>query len=284
MAIIQNAERRTKKGKLVGRAVIVILAVDIIIQFFPMLWMILGTFKSDAELTSAIPTVFPSSWSAEAYREAFSKYHVLGNLINTFYIIIMVMLIQVTNSALSGFALAALRPRCGKYMLSFFTATLMFSGTALMFPTYIMMTKMGLIGSKWAVILASRAWAYPIILFKTFFEGIPRDLLEAAKIDGASTFKVLCHIYLPLSKPIFAVNIVNTFTAVYNDFVFPSMLLPEQKDWTLMIRLFILDASGGVSVPTMYVLLVVATVPTFVLYMFMQKYITENVATAGIKG
>lgn len=284
MSVIQDVELKNKKGKKIYTGIFLLLSVMIIVQFFPMLWMFLGTFKTDAELTSTIPTLLPTSWNISNYFGAFAKYDVWKNLWNTVYIIVMILVIQLTNSILSAYALSVMKPKFGTAVQMAFLATMMFSGTALMFPLYIQMTQMGLIGSKWALILSSSAWAYAIIWFKSFFDNIPRDLFEAAKIDGANDLRILGTIVLPLSKPILSVMCVNTFMAVYNDTVFPLMLLPEQKDWTIMIRLFVLNTAGAPKPSYMYVLLVVATIPSLVIYMIAQKNLVEGVSTSGIKG
>ena len=284
MSVIQDIELKSKKGKQLYIGIFVLLAVMVVIQFFPMLWMFLGTFKTDMELTSTIPTIFPEVWNVKNYSEAFEIYDVWENLWNTTYIIGMVLIIQLTNSILSAYALSVMKPRFGGAVQLAFLATMMFSGTALMFPLYIQMAQMGLIGSKWSLILSSSAWAYSIVWFKSFFDNIPRDLFEAAKIDGASDLQILGKIVMPLSKPIISVMCVNTFMAVYNDTVLPAMLLPDQKDWTIMIRLFVLNTAGTPQPSHMYVLLVVATIPSLIIYMMAQKNLVEGVSTSGIKG
>lgn len=284
MAILQDVELKNKKGRSVYSAIFIFLSVAVIIQFFPMFWMIISTFKTDAELTATIPTIFPKVWNFVAYKEAFEMYDVWNNLGNTFYIIGMIIIIQISNSIISAYVLSAMKPRFSKVVQMIFLTTMMFSGTALMFPLYIQMTQMELIGSKWAVILASSVWAYAIFWFKSFFDNIPSDLYEAARIDGASHIKILTSIVLPLSKPIIAVMCVNTFMAVYNDTVLPLMLLPNQKDWTIMIRLFVLNTAGSPDPSHMYVLLLVATIPSFIIYMMAQKQLVEGVSTTGIKG
>jgi len=284
MAIIQKVELKSKKWKTIYLLIIVLLIIGAFIQFFPMLWMLLGTFKTDKELVSAIPTIFPKSWSVKAYTTAFSKYPVWNNVGNTFMLCLSIIVLQVGNSALSAYALSKMRPKFGKQIMLIFLATMMFSGTALLFPLYIMMSQLNLIGSKMALILSSSAWAYTLFLFKNFFDNIPTDLMEAAKIDGASSLRVFSQIVLPLSKPIFAVNILTTFMAVYNDFLYPLMLLPDEKDWTIMIRIYNLDKKGLVPPTNMYVLLVVAVIPVLLIYLFAQKNIVEGISTTGIKG
>ena len=285
MPIIHNIELKTKKGGFIYRAIIAFLAIGAVVQFLPLFWMIVGTFKTDLELIQAVPKVFPANWSVAAYADAFAKYKIWENIWNTVILCVSIILLQVSNSALSAYALSKMRPRFGKQIFLIIIGTMMFSSVALMFPLYIMVAQMGLIGSKMALILSSGAWAYSIFLFKSFFDSIPSELMESAKIDGASDMRIFGTVILPLSKPVFAVNILNTFMAVYNDFAYPLMLLPDKKDWTIMIRLFNIEKMGAAVQPSLlYVLMVVATLPVLIIYLFAQKNIVEGISTTGIKG
>lgn len=284
MAIIQNVELKTCKGKLIYTCIFIFLVIGTFIQIYPFFWMIMGTFKSDNELISAIPSLFPEKWSIEAYIQTFAKYNLWNNILNTIVLCASMVALQVGNSAIAAYSLSKMRPRFGKQILLFFLATMMFSGTVLLFPLYIMMSQMNLIGSKLALVLSSSVWAYSIYLFKSFFDNVPAALTESAKVDGASSIRTFFTIIIPLSKPIFTVNILNTFMAVYNDFLYPLMLLPNEKDWTIMMRIFNLDRLGSAPPSHMYVLLVTAVIPILFIYLFAQRYIVEGISTSGIKG
>lgn len=284
MPVIQDIEMKSRRGKIIKCIIYVFLTVGSFIQFFPLIWMFLGTFKTNNELISAVPTIFPEKWSFASYIEAFSKYDIAHNLFNTFFICIAIIIVQTFTSTLAAFSLSKLKPKGSGVIYMIIMGTQMFSTTALLFPTYIMMTRMGLIGHKVSWILTSSAWAYAIVLYKSFFDGIPKDLIEAAQIDGAGTFKQILHIIIPLSKPIYAVNILNTFMVVYNDFLFPLMLLPDEKNWTLMIRIFAMGNSDNVPQNVMYVLLFITCLPSIIFYLFAQRNIQEGISTAGLKG
>ena len=284
MAVIQNIELKSRKGKILNTAIYIVLAVGALIQFFPLVWLFLGTFKSNAELISAVPTIFPKDWSIDSYIDAFSTFNITENLYNTFFICISIIVVQTITSTLAAFSLSKIKPKSSSVVYMIILGTQMFSSTALLFPTYIMMSKMGLIGNKLSWILTSSAWAYAIVLYKSFFDSIPKDLIESAEIDGAGTFKQIIHIVMPLSKPIYAVNILNTFMVVYNDFLFPLMLLPDEKDWTLMIRIYAMSNSENVPMNVMYVLLFVTCLPSIIFYLFAQKNIQEGISTSGLKG
>lgn len=284
MAIVTNIEMKEKKHKIGYALLLILLGVWVVAQFFPMFWMVIGGFKTNNELISVKLKILPEVWQWENYVKAFTTYDIGKNFLNTFIICVAIIVIQVGNSALSAYSLSKIKPKCGNFFFMFFLGTMMFSGTALMFPLYIMMTKLGLIGSKWALILSSSAWAYCIFLFKNFFDGIPKDLFEAAEIDGCGRMGMFTRILLPLSKPVMVVCIMNTFLTVYNDFLYPLMLLPDEKDWTIMIRLYLLEKQGTVDLPVLYVMLTVATLPVVLVYLFAQKDITEGVVMSGIKG
>jgi len=284
MALITDVERKKPLYKTGYIILLVIMTLGIFVQFFPMLWMIIGGFKTQIELESTTFQFLPKVWNFDNYVRAFAEFDFTQNIYNTCYLVAAILIIQVTNSILSAYSLSKIKPKGHNIIFMYFLATMMFSGTALVFPLYIMMTKLGLIGSKWALILSSSAWAYCIFLFKNFFDGVPIELFEAADIDGCGKIKAMTHILLPLSKPVIVVCVVQSFIAVYNDFLYPLMILKDNKDWTIMVRLYNIQEKSNLEMPLVYVLMTVATVPSLVLFLFAQKNIAEGVSMTGIKG
>ena len=284
MAIILDSEFKSKKIKIVYGFVYAFLIVFAVVQFMPLYWMLVGTFKTNIELQSAIPTIFPKVWTLEGYRDAFTSYNILNNIINTVIICGLIILCQTITSTFAAFSLSRIKGWYNPWVYTIIIATQMISTTTLLFPTYILLTKWGMIGNKMSWVLMASGWGYAIVLYKNFFDGIPKDLFEAAEIDGAGIFKQIWYIMLPLSKAIFAVNILNTFMAVYNDFLLPIMILPDEKDWTLMMRVFMMDKKGNIDPNTMYVLLFITTLPSIIFYLLAQKNIVRGVSADGIKG
>ena len=284
MAIILESELKSKKTKLVYAVIYAFLAVFAVIQFMPLYWMIIGTFKTNIELQSAIPTIIPKMWTFEGYKDVFTNFNILQNILNTAFFCGSIILVQTITSTFAAFSLSRIKSWYNPFVYTLIIATQMISTTTLLFPTYILLTKWGLIGNKLSWVLMSSGWGYAIVLYKNFFDGIPKDLFEAAEIDGAGIFKQIWYIMIPLSKAIFAVNILNTFMAVYNDFLLPVMILPDEKDWTLMMRVFMMDKKGNVELNTMYVFLFVTTIPSILFYLLAQKNIVRGVSADGIKG
>lgn len=284
MAIIQKSEMKNPKYRAIYIAIFIILCVGVVTNFLPLIWLGIGTFKTDAELISVIPKFFPETWSFNNYVEAFESFNVWGNVLNTCFFCGTIILAQTVTSTLAAYSLSFISKKCNEFFYMIFMGTNMISATALMFPLYIQITKMGLVNNKWSWVLMASGWGYAIVLYKDFFDGIPKDLLAAADIDGAGNFRKILHILIPLSKPIFAVNILNTFMVVYNDFLLPMMILPNEDDWTLMMRIFAMNEAGNADQSVMYVLLFVTTIPSIVFYLFAQKNIVQGVAGSGIKG
>ena len=281
MAVIQDVEVKRKKWIMI--ILYAVLGIGVVVQFAPLIWMFLGTFKSSEELTSAVPRLLPESWNFQNYITSFENLHLLGNIWNTVVMCSSIIIIQTITSTLAAYSLSKVKPKSGGFFYMMILGTQMFSGMALLFPTYILMIKWGLIGSKLSWMLTSSAWAYAIVLYKSFFDSIPLELMESAKIDGAGHFSIIWNIILPLAKPVYAVCILNTFMAVYNDFIFPLMLLPDSKDWTLMMRVFAMQ-KGNASPSQMYVLLFVTCIPSVLFFLCAQKNIQEGISTSGIKG
>lgn len=284
MAVIQNIERKKGKGKWVSRLITGLLCIGIPIQIFPYVWMALNSFKSSAEITTYPLSFLPREWYFDGVLQIFDRYNLGHNLYNTAFIVIAVLLIQVPTSAMAGYSLSKMRPKYGNLVLLFILGTMMISGQALMFPLYIMVANLGLLNTKLSVILSSCTSAYAVYLFKGFFDGIPKELQESAVIDGAGNLRIVANIIAPLSKPVFAVTIMRTLMGVYNDYVMPLMFMPNEEQWTLMMRVFNVQNTVSSRVNDVYILLAISTIPIVLIYLFVQNLIAEGIVMTGIKG
>lgn len=284
MSILQSVERKKGRGRRTYILIILILCIGIPIQIAPFAWMFFNSFKFPKEIIQLPPTFFPKVINWQSYAEAFEKFSLWKNLWNTLLLCGSIIFIQVTISALAAYSISKLKPKYGKLYLLLFVGTMMMSAQALMFPIYIMMVNMNMINSFWSYILVSSAWGYSIFLFKGFFDGLPNELLESAKLDGAGSFQSFTKIVIPLSKPVIMVNVLNTFIAVYNDFMLPIMLLPHESKWTMMMRIFISEQATKANKTDIFVMLTVATLPVILIYLWAQKYIVQGISMTGLKG
>lgn len=284
MSALHDIELKNS-GKKTYIIIMAVLVIGIPLQIFPFFWTLTNAFKSSMEIIQMPPTFLPKSFGLDNILMAFKTTNLLDKLWNTLILCGGVIVVQVTISAMAAFALSKLRPAGGRAILLFFLGTMMISEQATVIPTYLMMydfpvLHLNLINSNWSVILAFSAWAWAIFIFKGFFDGIPEELIESARIDGATSTTILLKIILPLSKAVFAVVILNTFMAVYNQFVFPLTLLPDSKKWTIMILIYATQSPWN----KVMVLLVASTIPLILLYVFAQKYIVQGITMTGLKG
>ncbi len=289
MSAIHTTEMKKGVGGFIYTTITLILIIGIPLQIFPYFWMFSNSFKNDLEIIKLPPTFIPHVFNFSGFGETFSKYHLWDNLMNTFILCGSIMLIQVSISAIAAFSLSKLRPRFSQQFLLFFIGTMMISAQALMFPLFIMMADLpiihiSLINNFWSYILASSAWGYTLFLFKGFFDGLPNELMEAAKIDGASNTTIFAKIALPLSLPVIAVNLLATFIAVYNDFMMPLLLLTSEKKWTIMVRIYAAQWGSSATWNNVMVMLTVSTIPVILVYIIAQKQVVQGISLTGLKG
>ncbi len=283
MAIIQDSERKQGQGKRIYYGIVAILVISIPFQILPHLWMFFGMFKDKLEVMSFPPSLFPQHFLWGNIADTFRNFHLWNNIKNTMIICGGTILVQITISSLCAFGLSKLKIKHSEGLLLFFIGTMMISNQATIIPTFLMMNDWGLINSFWSIILAFSAWGWMVFLFKNFFDTIPEALMDAARIDGANNFVIFSKIIVPLSLPVFSIAILNTFNAVYSQFMVPLMLLPAKEKWPLMLQIYTATVSA-VPWNQVMVLLSTASLPLIVIYIFCQKYIVEGIVMTGIKG
>jgi multiple sugar transport system permease protein len=288
MAALQPVEIKSARGRAKYAIIVAALCVGIPLQVFPYLWMVSGMFKNNREIMRAIPSLIPQSPVLDNIPKVFESYSLANNFKNTMILCFGTILIQCTISLLAAYSLSNLKPRGSRYVLLFFVGTMMINEQAIAIPSYLMFqnffgTGLNLINNFWSLLLAFSAWGWAIFLLKGFFDGLPADLLESARIDGASAMRVLASIVVPLSKPVLSVVLLNTFMAVYNQFLFPLILLPDSSKWTIMIRIYAAQR-GRASWNESMVLLTFSTVPVLIVYLAAQKNIVQGISMTGLKG
>jgi ABC-type sugar transport system, permease component len=286
VSVLQDVELKGK-GKKTYRLILIALVFGVPFQVFPFVWMLSNSFKTSLEIIKLPPSFIPEHFLWKNVVEVFKEFNLWGNIVNTFLLCFGTIFIQVTISALASYSLSKLKTRASKYILLFFVGTLMINNEAILFQTYIMMydfpiIHIKLINSFWSVLLALSASGWSIFIFKGFFDGLPNELIESAKIDGANSLSVFAKIVLPLSKPVFSVVVLTTFMGVYNQLLFPLVLLPDSKKWTIMIRIYA-AASNYTAWNKIMVLLSISTIPLLLVYIFCQKYIVQGITMTGLK-
>jgi multiple sugar transport system permease protein len=264
-----------------------VLALFTIAFVVPLVWMVLGAMKTAPELARNPPALLPETFGASAYTEAWSFMDLAKYFKNTVVIAVGALLIQLAVQVPAAYALSKLRPALGKWVLALMLATLMLPASALLVPTYLAITEVpvvevNLVNSPAAIWLPAAANAFNIYLLKRFFDQIPTDLLDAARIDGAGSVTTMVRIVLPLSRPIIAVVSIFTIVAAWKDFIWPLLVLQNPEVQTLSVALQRFEPDTPINL--MLAGLVIASVPMVVAFLIFQRQILAGLTAGSLKG
>jgi multiple sugar transport system permease protein len=279
---------RTRRGKTMYWLVLtLVLALFTLAFVVPLLWMLLGAMKTAPELARNPPALLPERLNAEPYVEAWSFMELAKYFRNTVIIVAGAWLVQLAVQVPAAYALSKLRPVLGKWILALMLATLMLPASALLVPTYLAITEVpvvevNLVNSPAAIWLPAAANAFTIYLLKRFFDQIPTDLIDAARIDGAGSVTTMVRIVLPLSRPILAVVSIFSIVAAWKDFIWPLLVLQNPETQTLSVALQRFEPDTPINL--MLAGLVIASVPMVVAFLVFQRQILAGLTAGSLKG
>ena len=203
---------------------------------------------------------------------------------NTFYIAIATVLINVFLSSMTGFALARMHFRGRQFILYAVLATTMVPFQVLLIPLFIVTLKLGLVDSYAGVILPVAVNAFGIFLLRQAFSTIPKDLEDAARIDGCSDWHIFSRIMIPLVKPALRTLAAFTFVSQWNDFIWPLIVLKNRDLYTLQLGLASLQGVFGVNWRYISAASIIALVPTVLFFLFTQRFFTKGMTAGAVKG
>jgi multiple sugar transport system permease protein len=278
----------TRRGKAVYWTVFGTVFVTFTFVFvFPLYWMVTGAMKSPDELADVPPSVFPHSLDLSGYREAWRQLDLGTYLWNTTLYAFGAWLFTLGVDVTAAYALSKLRPILGRAILGGMLATLMIPPMVILLPAYLTVKDLpilhvNLLNTPWAIWLPAAANAFNIFLLKRFFDSIPTELLDAAGVDGATPARILWSVVLPVSRPILGVVSIFTVVNVWRDFVWPLLVLPDTGRTTISVAI----SSLAVQVPQNVLIgsLVIASVPTIVVFFVFQRHIMAGLTAGGLKG
>ena len=205
---------------------------------------------------------------------------------NSAFVAIMAVLLQFVFSAFVAYGLSFLvKKHIAQKLLLFFIVTIMLPGIVEQIPLYTTLVNIGL-DNYWGVLLPGATSATFVVLFKGFFDQLPHELREAAKLDGANEFYIYFNLAIPLSMPVYATVGIMTFLGQWNTFFWPNLLLSDEKLYTfpLIIQKYMAGENAVEKYPIMLAMSVIATIPTFFMFAFMQKQMRAGLVLGGVKG
>ena len=276
-----NVRRRRDRSAYAARLIGAIVVALIIL--FPLYWMVVVAFSTRAELLGGDVRLFPRELTLSNFERVLSSFPVLTWFGNSVAIAVVVAIITVFVSLLAGYAFAQLKFRGSNVLFLLALATLMLPVQVIMVSLFRLITDLGIYGSYWAVILPTAASAFGVFLARQFIIGIPRDLIEAARIDGAGHFRVFRSIVLPLSKPLVAVLFFMSLLQTWNDFAWPLIALRENVLYTLPIGLLYLQGQFGSDCGGTMAFALLNVTPMVILFLVFQRYFVQGFARSGIR-
>ena len=287
--IISDLNYKSINYKIIYWVMIVILTVIAAMCILPPLWVLVSSLKSLDEFYSVPPTLLPKSVHFEKIPELWNKYNFGREYANTLVSCAGSILFSVVINGLMGYALSKMKIKGSKIVFGCILATYMLPTTVCMVPVYkniisFPVLKLNLLNTFWPMWLMAGANAFLVIVYKSFFDGIPAALLEAGELDGCSEFALFTKIVLPLSKPVIATSIILTFNGAWGDFFWPYMVLKEKELYTIMVDIFLMRNDTSVRIDTILLALSFAIVPPAIIFMIFQKRIMNGFTMSGIKG
>lgn len=275
----------------------VFLAVVALSMILPIMYIVAGSFASDAEIGRRAFFLIPQDASLNAYKFVFKDNTLPRSLLNSVIITVGGTAVNLFFTLTMAYALSRRQLTARGFFTKMVIFTMMFSGGII--PTYLVVKNLGLLNSYWAVMLPTAINAFNLIVVKTFFEDIPNEVIESARIDGSHDIGVLWRIVLPLSKPVIATFALFYAVTHWNDFFNALIYLTDAKMWPMqvLLRQLVLLATGSLDMGTYdptYVkppdqsikmaVIVVATLPILLVYPFLQKHFAKGVLLGAVKG
>jgi multiple sugar transport system permease protein len=253
----------------------------------PVVWMLITSFKTAGEATQVPPTILPQDPTTEAYgtlATGNSQTPVLRWFLNSLIAATGQVLLVLAVASMAAYALARMDFRGKNAIFGVIVATLFVPVFILIIPNFLIIDRLGWLDTLLALIVPGAASAFGVFFLRQFFQSLPKELEEAAVLEGANSWQIFTKVILPLSKPALATLAVIAFLTNWNDFIWPVYVLFSPENFTLQPGLAILQGAYTVNYPVIMAGAAVASIPVLILFLISQRYIIEGVSRSGLKG
>ncbi|MBN9748206.1 MULTISPECIES: carbohydrate ABC transporter permease [unclassified Amycolatopsis] len=250
----------------------------------PLVWLLLSSVMSNAEINRFPPSLWPSGIDFSGYRYVLENALFLRWFTNSLIVSVVTVAANLVFGSLGGYAFARMRFRGSKVMLGLMMATMAVPFQLTMIPTFLVMKKLGLIDSLGALIVPSLVTPFAVFLLRQFFLSLPRELEEAAWIDGCSRLRVLIRIVLPLSRPALSTVAVLTFLSTWNDLTWPLIAINHDTQYTLQLGLTTFQGQHHTNWAAVMAGNVITVLPVLLAFLGAQKTFIQSITSSGLKG
>lgn len=249
----------------------------------PLLWAVDTSLRPEGDVTTHPTSWWTSHWTIGAYRSILNSSDMATWYMNSFLISALSALFTVIVCSMAGFALARTGFRGNKIVTGLLLAGLLVPGQVLILPMFSEFSGMHLLNTYWAIVLPSIPAPVAVFVFMSFFNGLPVELVEAARVDGASWLRIYLRIFMPLCKPAISAVTIFTFVWSWNSLLWPLLVMTSTKLMTIPVGLATVQSAYGIQYARVMASAVLGALPLIVVFLLFQRRIVEGVANTGIK-
>lgn len=272
----------TKKSTVIVKTVVSL--VFALIWVFPVVWLVLSSFKPGDELFTFPLTLFPKNFSIAGYAKTFESYNIVLSTFNTAFITFFATIITLIMSCMCGFALAKYHYKWLSVFFMCMLATTMLPTEVIMSPSFKVILSLGLYNSLWGAIIPTVGTMTGVFLMRQFFISIPDELLEAARIDGANEGRSFVQIMVPLCRSQIAILAIFSFRWRWNDYIWPLLALTNPDKYTMQLQLRTLSGAEAVDWSALLAFSVITMIPVLIIFIIFNRQIMSSEVSSGVKG
>jgi multiple sugar transport system permease protein len=278
----RSARPAVRVGRIVGSILLVAFALALLVPFF---WMVISSLKGPNDVFSVPVRWLPETWHWEHYVELWTDTGMVTWLRNTIILSTVVTFLQVLTGSFAAYGFARVRFPGRDVLFLVYLGTIAVPWQSYMIPQYIMLAQAKLTNTLLALIVLQAFGAFGVFLMKQFFESIPEELSEAARLDGLSEYSIWARIMLPLSVPALAALALLTFVNTWNDYLGPLLYLRSRENWTVQLGLKNFVANNlSADYAMLFTGLTISVIPIAIIFLLGQRFFIEGIATSGLKG
>jgi multiple sugar transport system permease protein len=263
---------------------ILVLFIAFVLEVFPFIWMILGSFKPVSEVLTISPTFLPRNFTWGNYKEASNVFNIPRCFINSVIVSSGITVLVIFTSSLAGYVFAKFRYPGRNFLFVLVLICLMVPIPVLLIPLFLVVKTFGWVNTYWGLIIPMGANAFGIYLVRQFSLGIPNDYIDAARVDGLKEFLIYLRVILPLLKPVVSALVILNFFVQWDNLLWPLVIAQKPRVWTLPIGImttrYALSGGFGAYLASA----TVAIVPVLIIYVFFQRELKRGITLTGLKG
>lgn len=286
--ILCSSDMKRRKYRVLYAGLVLFMVICCLCVILPVAWMLLSGFKEPAELIARETTFFPKQIKLSKIAVVWKRMKFYSTYLNTIIMALGAVIADVVVNGLAGYVLSRLKPRGSKFYFAFVTTLMMLPATVSMVPNYMTFKSFpylnfSLINTFWPIWMMAAVNMFNILLFKTSFDAISNSLIEAAKIDGASSFNIFFKIVVPLSVPVITTVALFTFNGQFGNFFWPYLLVTDKAKEVIGIKLFNMK-SGNFTLDYQLLAVFFSLLPQLLIFILFQKQIVGGINIGGVKG